>query len=103
MPSSTATVFRLLEILCLVQSGGAWTSMKLADRFGVTRRVIHQDAARRRDGGLSIEHDVRRRATSASTSPAPSRPAPPTTPGTSPPALSAQRSSQSNPFPRNAL
>ena len=57
MPSSTATVSRLLETLCLVQGGRGWTAAKLADRFGVTRRVIHRDAARLRESGVPVEHD----------------------------------------------
>ena len=58
MPSSTTTVSRLLEILCLVQGGSGWTSRKLADRFGVTQRVVYRDVARLRESGVPIDHDA---------------------------------------------
>ncbi len=57
MPNSTATVSRLLEILCLVQGSRTWTARTLADRFGVSQRTIHQDVARLRDGGIPVDHD----------------------------------------------
>lgn len=58
MPASTATVARLLEILCLVQGSPTWTSQKLADRFGVAQRIIHKDIARLRESGIPVGHDA---------------------------------------------